>query len=532
MRFLPLNRRNLLVELQDLAETLALLRALQANPLLGVEEIVPAARTLMLRFAPESVTAEALAGQIARLNLTITAPPQGPLVEVPVVYNGEDLPGVAEITGLSVTEMIRRHTERDYMVAFCGFAPGFGYLVGGDAALAVPRRQTPRTRIPAGAVALAGEFTGVYPRASPGGWQLIGTTPVKMWDLTRTPPAYFQPGYRVRFVNLASTKREFFIPPTPAIKAAPVAANAVQFTILTAPLPALVQDLGRFGQAGQGVSCSGALDQASLKSANRIVGNDEATACLELTGGISFRSSGRAVIGIAGAPRGIQLCNAAGQGLPAAFYTPMVLEAGDEITLTSPEAGMCSYLAVRGGFKVEKTLGSGARDTLSEIGPEPVGAGGVLAVQNAPSLTAVALHEAPDMVFPKSGETITLDITLGPRTDWFTKDALEALANTEWQVTPASNRIGLRLNGEPSLARAKMQELPSEAVVRGAVQVPADGKPLLFLADYPLTGGYPVIGVVAQHHLNLAGQIPVGAKIRFRPLAPFQEIASLQDITP
>ena len=117
-----------------------------------------------------------------------------------------------------------------------------------------------------------------------------------------------------------------------------------------------------------------------------------------------------------------------------------------------------------------------------------------------------------------------MDLTLGPRTDWFTKQALQALASTEWQVTPHSNRIGLRLNAPVSLTRGKTEELPSEAVTRGAVQVPADGKPLLFLADHPLTGGYPVIGVVAEHHLNLAGQIPVGAKIRLRPIAPFQEI--------
>jgi KipI family sensor histidine kinase inhibitor len=521
MHFLPVNRRSFMVELQNLWETQGLLRALRETSLPGVEEIIPAARTLLLRFTPEIVKAEALAGQIARLEIDSAPPPDGPLVEIPVVYDGEDLAEVSALTGLSVAEMIRRHGEAEYLVAFCGFAPGFGYLVGGDAALAVPRRKTPRTRIPAGAVALAGEFTGIYPRASPGGWQLIGTTPVKMWDLTRTPPAYFQPGYRVRFVKLGALERAFYMPTAEAPK---VKASAVQFTILAAPLPGLLQDLGRFGEAGQGVSTSGALDRSALKSANRLVGNDEATACLELTAGISFRSSGAAVIGLAGAPRGIRLCNAAGQVLRAQTYAPIALEAGDEITLANAEAGVCSYLAVRGGFEIEKTLGSASRDTLAEIGPEPVGVGRVLAVREAANLTAVSLHEAPSFAFPKSDETITLDLTLGPRADWFTEEALELLANTDWQVTPQSNRIGLRLTAPPSLARARTQELPSEAVVRGAVQVPADGKPLLFLADHPLTGGYPVIGVVAEYHLNLVGQIPVGAKIRFRPLAPFQDI--------
>ncbi|MDE1906143.1 MAG: 5-oxoprolinase/urea amidolyase family protein [Rhodospirillales bacterium] len=524
MRILPVNRHSFMVELQNLEETQGLLHALRENAMPGVEEIIPAARTLLLRFTPEIVKAEVLAGQITRLDIDSAPPPDGPLVEVPVLYDGEDLPEVSALTGLSVAEIIRRHGEAEYLVAFCGFAPGFGYLVGGNAALAVPRRKTPRTRIPAGAVALAGEFTGVYPRASPGGWQLIGTTPLKMWDLSRNPPAYFQPGYRVRFVNLASAKREFSIPAAPMAEAPEAKANAVQFTILAAPLPALLQDLGRFGEARQGVSISGALDRSALKSANRLVGNDEATACLELTAGISFRSNGAAVIGLAGAPRGIRLCSAAGQVLRAEPYAPIALEAGDEITLTNAEAGMCSYLAVRGGFKIEKTLGSASRDTLSEIGPEPVGAGRVLAVREAANLTAVSLHEASAFVFPKQGETVTLDLTLGPRADWFTEEALELLANTDWQVTPQSNRIGLRLNAATSLARIRMEELPSEAVVRGAVQVPTDGKPLLFLADHPLTGGYPVIGVVTEYHLNLAGQIPVGAKIRFRPIAPFQDI--------
>ncbi|MDE2240824.1 MAG: allophanate hydrolase, partial [Rhodospirillales bacterium] len=216
---------------------------------------------------------------------------------------------------------------------------------------------------------------------------------------------------------------------------------------------------------------------------------------------------------------------AVGQTLRAAPYTPIALEAGDEVTLTSAQAGTRSYLAVRGGFNVEKILGSASRDTLSEIGPEPVGTGSVLTIGDATNIrAAVSLHEIPNFAFPKSGDVVTLDLTLGPRTDWFTQKALTVLANTEWEVTPQSNRIGLRLGAAESLTRTRQDELPSEAVVNGALQVPADGKPLLFLTDHPLTGGYPVIGAVAAHHLDLAGQLPIGAKIRFRLLGPFQEI--------
>ena len=530
MRFLPLNHTNFIAELKDLDETLALLSALQAAELPGLTDMIPAARTLMIGFSPAITSAEELAGEILQLNLAQPVSRDDKCVEVPVNYNGEDLADVAQITGLSVQEVIRRHTSRDYRVAFCGFAPGFGYLVGGDPALRVPRRKTPRTRIPAGAVGLAGEFSGVYPQASPGGWQLIGTTPLKMWDLTRTPPAYVQPGYRVRFVDLASAKRIVCTPPAIEPETSQPESetdkNAVRFSILAAPLPALFQDLGRFGQTGQGVSASGALDRGAFKAANRIAGNAETEPCLELTGGgFSFRSHGAAVIGITGAPCGIRIRTGAGKTLMPAPYTPIALEDGDVVTLSAPQAGVRSYLSVRSGFKVQKVLGSASTDTLANIGPDPVRAGSVLTIKKpAAGLSAVSLTEAPAFEFPKSGETVTLDLILGPRPDWVLPQALALLSGEAWEVTAQSNRVGIRLTAPASLARAGSGELPSEGVVTGAVQVPPDGKPLLFLADHPLTGGYPVIGAVAGYHLDLAGQIPVGAKIRFRPVAPFSEI--------
>lgn len=175
MRFLPVSLTTILVELADLDETLALFASLQNDPIEGIDETVPAARTLMIRFRPEKIGAEALVARLSSRDLSAKIAPSDNLVEIPVHYNGEDLADVAELTGMSIDEVIRRHTESEFTVAFCGFAPGFGYLVGGDTALHVPRRQSPRTRIPAGSVALAGAFSGVYPQNSPGGWQIIGT---------------------------------------------------------------------------------------------------------------------------------------------------------------------------------------------------------------------------------------------------------------------------------------------------------------------------------------------------------------------
>ena len=175
MRFLPVSLTTILVELADLDETLALFASLQNDRVEGIEETVPAARTLMIRFRPETIGVEALAARLASRDLSAKIAPSDNLVEIPVHYNGEDLADVAELTGMSIEEVIHRHTLSEFTVAFCGFAPGFGYLVGGDPALHVPRRQSPRTRIPAGSVALAGAFSGVYPQNSPGGWQIIGT---------------------------------------------------------------------------------------------------------------------------------------------------------------------------------------------------------------------------------------------------------------------------------------------------------------------------------------------------------------------
>ncbi|WLR94882.1 5-oxoprolinase/urea amidolyase family protein [Shinella zoogloeoides] len=531
MRFLPVSLTTILVELADLDETLALFASLQADAIHGVEEMVPAARTLMIRFRPERVSSNKLAARIATRDLSAKLAPSEQLVEIPVRYDGEDLGDVAELTGLSVEEVVRRHTESEFTVAFCGFAPGFGYLVGGDPTLHVPRRKSPRTRIPAGSVALAGAFSGVYPQASPGGWQIIGTTPVKMWDIDRDPGALFQPGYRVRFFDMETAGRTISIP-EPAVRTEQaVSAETPQFKVLAAPMPAVFQDLGRFGQTGQGVSASGALDRGAFNAANRIVGNPAGTPALELTlGGFSFESNVRAVIGLAGAACPVTVRDGAGRDREFAAYRPIALEPGDVVTIGHPKRGMRAYLSVRGGFDVAPVLGSAATDTLAVVGPAPVTAGTVLALKSGrDGLASVSIDEAPAFVAPSAADVVTLDVVLGPRTDWFTQKGIDTLTGQLWQVTPQSSRVGIRLAGDVPLERKDSAELPSEGTATGAIQVPHSGQPVLFLADHPLTGGYPVIGAVAEYHLDLAGQIPINAKICFRPIGPFAEIATRQE---
>ena len=529
MRFLPVSLTTLLVELADLDQTLALFASLQADPIEGIDETVPAARTLMIRFRPNKISAETLAALIATRDLSAKIAPSENLVEIPVHYDGEDLGDVADLTGLSVEEVIRRHTESEFTVAFCGFAPGFGYLVGGDPVLHVPRRQSPRTRIPAGSVALAGAFSGVYPQNSPGGWQIIGTTPAKMWDIDRDPGALFQPGYRVRFFDLNKADKTVSVAaPAPRKNETETDRTAPHFEVLAAPMPALFQDLGRFGQTGQGVSASGALDQSAFNAANRIVGNPANTPCLELTlGGFSFKSSSRTVITTAGALCPITIKTAAGHTISAEPYTAVSVDPGDLVSFGQPPKGMRCYLAVRGGFKVDPVLGSFATDTLAVVGPQPVTAGSILFLNVETSgLASLSINEIPAFNPPQPGDVVTLDVVLGPRTDWFTQKGLDTLTGQLWQVTPQSNRVGIRLSGETPVERKDSAELPSEGTATGAIQIPHSGQPVLFLADHPLTGGYPVIGAVAEYHLDLAGQIPVNAKIKFRPIGPFAEISA------
>lgn len=199
MDLLPSGSRGLLVQLGDLDEVLALYAALLDDPLPGVVEVVPAAETILLVTEPDT-SPEEVGRRVRAVTPRAGERAEGELVEVPVVYDGEDLDDVAELLGCDRDEVVRRHTASTWTVAFCGFAPGFGYLTCDDGEWDVPRRPSPRTKVPPGSVALAGQFSGVYPRESPGGWQLLGRTALDVFDLHREPAALLRPATRVRFV--------------------------------------------------------------------------------------------------------------------------------------------------------------------------------------------------------------------------------------------------------------------------------------------------------------------------------------------
>jgi KipI family sensor histidine kinase inhibitor len=522
LRFLPAGEDAVLIELADLPTTLALFAGLRAALPAGVTGLVPAARTLMVRFDPDVTDLTRLADIIAGVELVAHDGGSSAMHEIPVVYDGEDLEAVAKHLRCSIAELIRRHTAAVYTVAFAGFAPGFDYLTCDDPLFDVPRRQSPRTRVPAGAVALGGKFAGIYPTDSPGGWQILGRTRVKMWDPARARPALFAPGDRVRF--RAVNKDTETLPPRAGRDVSPTPTPSKGLLVTRAERPALFQDLGREGYADQGVGESGALDRAALIDANICVGNSEGAAALEIClGGFALKTDRPVTIAVTGAPAPLAVSTADGRTYWAPLGRPFALRAGDELKLEPPSAGTRSYLSLRGGFRTESVLGSASTDLLGKIGPAPVVQGSILVPADDAAGPVNASGSIPKRL-PKASETVTLDIVPGPRADWFSAQSIERLFSQPWKVSAESSRVGARLVGAEPLARAITGELPSEGTVLGAIQVPPSGQPIIFLADHPLTGGYPVIGVIARHHRDLAGQTPIGAMIRFNALGTFAPV--------
>jgi biotin-dependent carboxylase-like uncharacterized protein len=271
----------------------------------------------------------------------------------------------------------------------------------------------------------------------------------------------------------------------------------------TGPL-ATVQDLGRPGLAHLGVSPSGAADRTAHRLANRLVGNPESDATLEITlGGLTVRATATHWVAVTGAPTTVLV-----NDRPMGSNGLLALPPGDRLSVLPPAYGVRSYLAVRGGIAVTPVLGSRATDLLSGIGPAPLRPGDELPVGiPGPPLPGVDLA-------PPHQPRKALLITPGPRRDWFSDSAWAELLGRSWTVSPNGNRVGVRLEGG-SLARSVEDELPSEGLVRGAVQVPASGEPLIFLADHPVTGGYPVIAVLTDRFADHAAQLRPGDQVRF-----------------
>lgn len=283
----------------------------------------------------------------------------------------------------------------------------------------------------------------------------------------------------------------------------------------TGPLTT-VQDAGRLGQAALGIGRSGACDRSSYRLANRLVGNGVGAAVLEVTfGGLSLRAEAGVTLVVTGA-------RCAGN---APHNAPVFLPAGAELHLGMPESGLRSYVAVRGGIAVEPVLGSRSTDILAGLGPPVVADGDVLPVgETVGPMPGVEVAPVKDPV----GDEVTVRVLSGPRRDWFSSDAWETLTGGRYGASADCNRVAVRLEGDP-LERVRPGELPSEGMVRGALQIPPSGTPVLFLADHPVTGGYPVIGYIMDDDVDLCAQLRPGQSLRFSDSRASQKSGDLAD---
>ncbi len=501
------------VELNERATALAAL--LEREPFDDFREAIPTFRSVLVfhdpEADPEAIRAHAL--DLARgAGREPARPPRH--IELPCVYDGEDLPEVAAQVGVSVEELIRIHSEREYRVFIIGFTPGFPYLGMADPRLDIPRRSVPRVRVPAGAVAMARAQTGIYPWVTPGGWHLLGRMdPTLLFDPGKSPPSGCLPGDQVRFLPVAELPErpaaETAAPPPPE---GPPALEVERGGLLTA-----VQDLGRPGYQRYGVPWSGAADPASLIFANRAVGNPDGAAGLECTlMGPVLRFREPALTAIGGADhRGILHLPGGGRW-PVPVGTSFVAPAGSVLRFAGPPDGMRTYLAFAGGIDVPEVLGSRATYLTADLGGfegRALRSGDRLHLGAAPAGARENRFEPDARRRPGAGR-LRLRISLGPQEDCFTAECLNRLSELRFTVSNDSNRMGVRLDGPILEHREGLKEIVSDANPHGTIQVPPGGHPIVMGADQGITGGYPKIGnVVAPDLARLAQALP-GAEVR------------------
>jgi KipI family sensor histidine kinase inhibitor len=510
-RLLPMGDRGLLIEYprEISPEINALVRGADAAlaGLPGVVETVPAFRSVLAVYDPMVVGFDDLAERVeAAVRAAKPAPAEGgALLEVPVVYggvHGPDLEAVAAACGLSPADVIRLHTATTYRVYMLGFSPGFPYLGLLPSELRVPRRATPRTRIPTGSIAIADLFAGVYPQETPGGWHLLGRTPLRLFDPHGDPPCLLQPGDRVRFVRANGEPASESPPLRPmAMPRRPV------LEVIRPGLMTSIQDLGRRGGRRLGVAGSGAMDVRALRAANGVLGNHPGDAAIELTfPGPSVRALADAEIAIAGANFEARLNTSPIEPLTATRLRP-----GDVISFQAPRRGQWLYLALAGGVDVPPVFDSRstyARGGLGGIDGRVLRAGDILGA-GEPSRARRAQHPA-DAVSPAG----PMRVIVGPQAEYFTAGAQAALLGLPFELTVQRDRSGMRLRG-PRLEHRGSAEILSDGLLPGSIQVPADGGPVIILADGPTTGGYPKIASVITADLDRLAQCGPGERLRF-----------------
>ncbi len=495
----------LLVEFPDASDdaangaAVALARRLAAASLPGFRDAIPAARTLLVLFDSRVASRRAVDEAIRTAGaLPEAAGDASRLIRIPVAYGGAaaaDLAELARGAGLLEAEFARRHASAEYRVGFLGFAAGFGYLTGLPAELRAARLASPRPRVPAGAVAIGGPWTGVYPAEMPGGWRLIGRTSARLFDPDASRPALLAAGDRVRFDPVAAGELPAVQPAASRTRAA---GERAVLRVVAAGLFATVQGAPRYGLGSLGAPPGGAMDLRSLARANGAVGNPALAPAVEIAlVGPELEVLEDSIIAVAGADFGAEL-----DGRTAPFGEAFRVRAGGRLRFPRARRGARAYLAIEGGLEETARPGEPSRRLAAED---------VLHARPVPERRhAVGASSAPEF-----DAVLRPRVVAGPRADAFSPREMERFLSTAWRVSTMSDRRGLRLEGEP-LEHARAPEIPPEGTVPGSIQVPGDGRPIVLGPDGPATGGYPKIATVIEADLPLLGQAAPGDALRFR----------------
>ena len=498
------------------ARVRALDRELRSRPFDGLVECVPTLRSLLVLYdrsvAPPSGVAREL-----RQRLDVRDAPEAPgrLFEVKTVYGGEDGPDLepfARSRGLSPKALVALHTSREYTALMLGFKPGFAYLGLVPDELQCARHETPRVRVPAGSVGVAGRQTGIYPVASPGGWQLVGRTALTLFDPGREEPSLFAPGDRVRFVSVPELEECAPAAPTPHVPPLPVALVREPGLLTT------VQDAGRSGRRRLGVGRAGAMDGPALAAANGAVGGAPEAAGLECTvAGPTLEFLAPVRFAVTGADLGAVLERADLGDWPVPRGASVLARPGNRLRFSGRREGCRAYVALAGGIDAPVVLGSRATDLACGFGGvagRALQAGDVLGV-----LALAHRGEGPRWRPAPAARSVRVRVVPGPQDDHFDAAALSRFLAEPWRVGPSSDRIGLRLEGEP-LRHSGPAEILSDGMVPGSIQVPPDGRPIVMLADGPTTGGYPKIATLLAEDLSLLAQlVPGEGEVRFEKVS-------------
>lgn len=499
----------------------ALARGLDGQP--GIVDLAPAYASLLVTYDPLVTDYADVAARVRETLAGLSARPAlgGRRRRLPVAYGGEygpDVPAVAERLGLSEDEVVGLHADATYRVYMIGFAPGYSYLGELPARLELPRLSTPREHVPAGSVAIAGRQTGVYSVATPGGWHLLGRTPVRLFDPAREPPCYLAPGDRVRFVPTSPAEYERRAARNHRAPSPGDIGDRTHLDVVAPGLLTTVQDLGRTGYARFGVPPAGALDAFAARAANRLVGNDADAAVLEITLAgpiLRFRADG--LFAVTGADLSPRL-----DGSEVPSWTACAAPAGATLKFGRRRTGLRTYLAVAGGIRARRVLGSRSTYLRGGFGGHEGRAlqGGDRLLVGPASRGAAGLagRALPPEALPAYSRESAVRVVLGPHVERFTHEAFDMLLGSAYTVGPASDRMGYRLQG-PALRRHEPADILSQGMPLGGIQVPADGQPIVLLADHQTTGGYPLLATVIRADLPRLAQLAPGDGVRFRAVA-------------